>query len=64
MFGKRGQNRSENGQPMGNLSQPQEKKAKLEGEDEAELGTGTSSYDVNDELTSFQMGCPMMSGLA
>ena len=35
MFGKRGQNRSENGQPMGNLSQ--EKKAKLEGEDEAKL---------------------------
>ena len=31
---------------MGNLSQPQEKKAKLEGEDEAKLGTGTSSYDV------------------
>ena len=44
MFGKRGQNRSENGQPMGNLSQ--EKKAKLEGEDEAKFGTGTSSNDV------------------
>ena len=31
---------------MGNLSQPQEKKAKLEGEDEAKLGTETSSNDV------------------
>ena len=44
MFGKRGQNRSKNGQPMGVLSQ--EKKAKLEGEDEAKFGTGTSSNDV------------------